>query len=246
MLRSAARLRVRRVQAHALAVVQLVLAREHAGVELRELVVRDHALVEPEAAHVVEVAARREPDALGVPGAAASTGYGASEAPRGVCWHRYTVDAAGAILDELATGWSRFSVDLSPSFSRFLYGRGFDPQIDYDTDQVETMRTALETHPAVMLWSHRSNLDSAVLTVALQENQLPRAHLFAGINMSFGFMGPLLRRSGVIFIRRNVGSDPVDLGPLVGERFRTVASSDHDGSSATVLAPDAAIWVANV
>ncbi len=137
-----------------------------------------------------------------------------------------TVDAAGAILDELATGWSRFSVDLIPSFSRFLYGRGFDPQIDYDTDQVETMRTALETHPAVMLWSHRSNLDSAVLTVALQENQLPRAHLFAGINMSFGFMGPLLRRSGVIFIRRNVGSDPVYkyvlkeyVGYLVAKRF---------------------------
>ncbi len=137
-----------------------------------------------------------------------------------------TVEAAGIILDELATGWSRFSVDLIPSFSRFLYRRGFDPQIDYDAGQVEQMRAALETHPAVMLWSHRSNLDSAVLTVALQENQLPRAHVFAGVNMSFGFMGPLLRRSGVIFIRRNVGSDPVYkyvlkeyVGYLVAKRF---------------------------
>lgn len=137
-----------------------------------------------------------------------------------------TVEAAGIILDELATGWSRFSVDLIPSFSRFLYRRGFDPQIDYDAEQVEQMRAALETHPAVMLWSHRSNLDSAVLTVALQENQLPRAHVFAGVNMSFGFMGPLLRRSGVIFIRRNVGSDPVYkyvlkeyVGYLVAKRF---------------------------
>ncbi|WP_099021730.1 glycerol-3-phosphate 1-O-acyltransferase [Mycolicibacterium palauense] len=137
-----------------------------------------------------------------------------------------TVEAAGEILDELATGWSRFSVDLIPTFSRFIYSRGFDPNIDYDEDQVDAMRRALEAHPAVMLWSHRSNLDSAVLTVALQENRLPRAHLFAGINMSFGFMGPLLRRSGVIFIRRNIGDDALYkyslkeyVGYLVAKRF---------------------------
>lgn len=136
-----------------------------------------------------------------------------------------TVEAAGEILDELATGWSRFSVDLIPNFSKFLYSRGFDPNIDYDPAQVESMRHALETHPAVMLWSHRSNLDSAVLTVALQENRLPRANLFAGINMSFGPMGPLLRRSGVIFIRRKL-DDPLYkyvlrefVGYIVEKRF---------------------------
>jgi glycerol-3-phosphate O-acyltransferase len=120
-----------------------------------------------------------------------------------------SVEEAGKILDEMATGWSRFSVDLIPTLSRLLFSRGFDPNIDYDREQVESMRQALDTHPAVMLFSHRSNLDAAVLTVAMQENRLPRAHVFAGINMSFGFMGPLMRRSGVIFIRRNIGDDPV-------------------------------------
>ncbi len=136
-----------------------------------------------------------------------------------------TVEEAGGILDELATGWSRFSVDLIPTLSKLIYSRGFDPNIDYDHEQVEAMRRALETHPAVMLWSHRSNLDSAVLTVALQENRLPRANLFAGINMSFGFMGPLLRRSGVIFIRRKL-DDPLYkyvlrefVGYIVEKRF---------------------------
>jgi glycerol-3-phosphate O-acyltransferase len=118
-----------------------------------------------------------------------------------------TVEEAGKILDEMATGWSRLSVDLIPTLSRALFSRGFDPHIDYDREQVEAMRRALDNHPAVMLWSHRSNLDSAVLTVALQENRLPRAHVFGGINMAFGFMGPLMRRSGVIFIRRNIGDD---------------------------------------
>jgi glycerol-3-phosphate O-acyltransferase len=118
-----------------------------------------------------------------------------------------TVEEAGKILDEMATGWSRLSVDLIPTLSRMIFSRGFDPNIDYDREQVERMRRALETHPAVMLFSHRSNLDTAVLTVAMQENRLPRAHVFGGINMAFGLMGPLMRRSGVIFIRRNIGDD---------------------------------------
>jgi glycerol-3-phosphate O-acyltransferase len=137
-----------------------------------------------------------------------------------------TVEEAGKILDEMATGWSRLSVDLIPTLSRAMFSRGFDPRIDYDREQVEAMRRGLETHPAVMLWSHRSNLDTAVLTAALQENKLPRAHVFGGINMAFGFMGPLMRRSGVIFIRRNIGADPLYkyslkeyVGYLVEKRF---------------------------
>ncbi|EHI12736.1 glycerol-3-phosphate 1-O-acyltransferase [Mycolicibacterium thermoresistibile] len=137
-----------------------------------------------------------------------------------------TVAAAGNLLDEMATGWSRLAVDLVPMLSRAIYSRGFDPRIDYDRDQVEVMRRGLEAHPAVMLWSHRSNLDSAVLTVALHENRLPPAHLFAGINMSFPPLGSILRRSGVIFIRRNIGDDPLYkyvlkeyIGYIVEKRF---------------------------
>ncbi|MBV8929966.1 MAG: glycerol-3-phosphate 1-O-acyltransferase [Mycobacteriaceae bacterium] len=137
-----------------------------------------------------------------------------------------TLDEAGKMLDEMATGWSRLSVDLIPNLSRAIFSRGFDPNIDYDRDEVERMRGALETHPAVMLWSHRSNLDSAVVTVALHENRLPPAHVFGGINMAFPPMGTLLRRSGVIFIRRNIGDDPVYkyvlreyVGYLVEKRF---------------------------
>ncbi len=119
-----------------------------------------------------------------------------------------SVEKAGKILDEMATGWSRVSVDVSAALNRLLV-RGFDPQFDYDHYQVAAMRAALQAHPAVMLWSHRSNLDSSVLTVALAENGLPKTHVFGGINMAFGLMGPLMRRSGVIFIRRNIGDDPL-------------------------------------
>jgi len=83
----------------------------------------------------------------------------------------------------------------------------------------------LETHPAVLLFSHRSYLDGLIVPVAMRENRLPPVHSFAGINLSFGLMGPLLRRSGTIFIRRKL-DDPLYkyvlkefVGYIVEKRF---------------------------
>ena len=129
------------------------------------------------------------------------------------------------MLDELSTGWSRFSVDLIPSLGRAIFSRGFDPNIDYDRAEVESMRRGLEHHPAVLLFSHRSYLDGVIVPVAMQENRLPPVHTFAGINLSFGFMGPLMRHSGVIFLRRKL-DDPLYkyvlrqfVGYIVEKRF---------------------------
>ncbi len=99
-----------------------------------------------------------------------------------------TVEEAGTMLDELATGWSRVSVDLISVLGRML-SRGFDPEIDYDEYQIAAMRAGLDAHPAVLLFSHRSYIDGAVVPVAMQENRLPPVHVFAGINLSFGSDG---------------------------------------------------------
>lgn len=136
-----------------------------------------------------------------------------------------TVEKAGEMLDELSTGWSRFSVDLIPTLGRAIFSRGFDPNIDYDRTEIEAMRHSLEIHPAVLLFSHRSYLDGVIVPVAMQENRLPPVHTFAGINLSFGFMGPILRHSGVIFLRRKL-DDPLYkyvlrqfVGYIVEKRF---------------------------
>ena len=120
-----------------------------------------------------------------------------------------SIEEAGEILDELAAGWSRRLIDIFPTVGRLIFQRGFDPQIDYDESQVERLRAAMERHPCIFLWSHRSNLDTLVLAAAMQEKGLPPAHLFAGINMAFGPMGALMRRAGVIFIRRSTSDDPL-------------------------------------
>ena len=120
-----------------------------------------------------------------------------------------TLAEASRILDELAAGWSRRFIDIMPTLGRLIYRRGYDPQIDYDDSQVERLRAAMQRHPCLLLWSHRSYLDELVLAVAMQDNGIPPAHVFAGINMAFGPMGPILRRTGVIFIRRSIGDDPL-------------------------------------
>jgi glycerol-3-phosphate O-acyltransferase len=136
-----------------------------------------------------------------------------------------TVEEAGAMLDELATGWSQASVDVISVLGRLL-SRGFDPEFDYDEYQVAAMRARLESHPAVLLFSHRSYIDGAVVPVAMQDNRLPPVHMFGGINLSFGVMGPLMRRSGTIFIRRNIGDNALYkyvlkeyVGYIVEKRF---------------------------
>lgn len=136
-----------------------------------------------------------------------------------------TVEEAGKMLDELATGWSQVSVDLVSVLGKML-SRGFDQELDYDEYQVAAVRAALESHPAVMLFSHRSYIDGAVVPVAMQDNRLPPVHMFGGINLSFGVMGPLMRRSGTIFIRRNIGDNPLYkyvlkeyVGYIVEKRF---------------------------
>ncbi|HEU5387729.1 MAG TPA: glycerol-3-phosphate 1-O-acyltransferase [Streptosporangiaceae bacterium] len=120
-----------------------------------------------------------------------------------------SLEEAGEILDELAAGWSRRLIDIMPTVGRLIFQRGFDSQIDYDKAQVERLRAAMERHPGILLWSHRSNLDTLVLAAALQEQGIPPAHLFAGINMAFGPMGAIMRRAGVIFIRRSTSDDPL-------------------------------------
>jgi len=127
---------------------------------------------------------------------------GADEAPPSLA-------EAGHILDELVAGWSRRLIDVMPVIGRLIFQRGFDPQIDYDDSQVERLRAAMARQPGILLWSHRSNLDTLVLAAALQEKGLPPAHLFAGVNMAFGPMGAIMRRAGVIFIRRSTADDPL-------------------------------------
>lgn len=129
-------------------------------------------------------------------------------------------------LQELRTAHSPFAIDVMMQIARGLFSRGYGAQIDYDQAQIERTRQALERAPGIILPSHKSNLDSAVTSVAFADNHLATPTTFGGINMAFWPMGTIARKAGRVFIRRDIKNNPVYkfvlreyLGYLAEKRF---------------------------
>ena len=114
---------------------------------------------------------------------------------------RVRAEAEG-YLKEIAATHSPYVIDLIANAIHTLYRQGYN-QIDYSDDEVKMVATLGTEHPIVFLPSHRSNLDRLSLQFMLWENDLPPNHTAGGINLDFFPVGPLLRRTGVFFIRRS-------------------------------------------
>ena len=105
-------------------------------------------------------------------------------------------------LKEIAATHSPYVIDLIANAIHSLYRQGYGA-IRYDDQEVRAVAELGSENPIVFLPSHRSNLDRLSLQFMLWENDLPPNHTAGGINMNFFPIGPLLRRTGVFFIRRS-------------------------------------------
>ena len=105
-------------------------------------------------------------------------------------------------LREIAATHSPYVIDLIANAIHTLYRQGYG-DIKYSTEEVGRIAALGAEHPLVFLPSHRSNLDRLSLQFMLWENDLPPNHTAGGINLDFFPIGPLLRRTGVFFIRRS-------------------------------------------
>lgn len=81
-------------------------------------------------------------------------------------------------------------------------------EVEVDEAALLALRELAERGPIVFLPAHRSYLDSLVLADVLREAGFARPWRFAGANLAFWPLGPIGRRSGMIFIRREFGNDP--------------------------------------
>ena len=109
---------------------------------------------------------------------------------------------AARYLDEIAATHSPYVIDLVANAIHTLYRQGYG-EIKYRPDQVAAIAEVGQKNPVVFLPSHRSNLDRLSLQFLLWENDLPPNHTPGGINLDFFPVGPLMRRTGVFFIRRS-------------------------------------------
>jgi len=104
-------------------------------------------------------------------------------------------------VKEIAANHSPYVIDLVTGSFHWLITKAY-VDILYDDEELRALYTMSQTHPLVFLPSHKSNFDHLLLRYVLYENGLPPNHTAGGINMNFFPIGPLLRRSGVFFIRR--------------------------------------------
>jgi glycerol-3-phosphate O-acyltransferase len=112
-------------------------------------------------------------------------------------------------LREIAATHSPYVIDLGARLIKRLYTQGYGESLQYDREKLDGIYRLAQRHPVVFLPTHKSNLDHLVLQYALHENGLPPNHTAGGINMNFFPVGPLVRRSGVFFIRRSFKNNPI-------------------------------------
>jgi len=130
---------------------------------------------------------------------------------------------AAAHLKEMVASHSQLAIDAWEQFGRWL-SRAYT--VEVDSVAVERLRRLSTRMPLVFLPSHRSYLDPLVLRSALHRHGFAPNHVLGGLNVGFWPIGPVARRSGVVFIRRSVREDPVYklvlreyIGYLVRKRF---------------------------
>jgi glycerol-3-phosphate O-acyltransferase len=113
---------------------------------------------------------------------------------------------AQSYLHEMVASHSRLAIDAWEQFGRWL-SRAYS--VEVDEGAVEEIRRLSERYALAFLPSHRSYLDPLVLRTALHRRGFAPNHVLGGLNVGFWPVGPVARRSGVVFIRRSIREDPV-------------------------------------
>jgi glycerol-3-phosphate O-acyltransferase len=117
-------------------------------------------------------------------------------------------ERAEQYLREIAATHSPYVIDLIANGIHKLYSQGYGA-IKYSEGDVKRLAALGSGNPLVFLPSHRSNLDRLSLQYMLWENDFPPNHTAGGINLDFFPVGPLIRRTGVFFIRRSFKDNPL-------------------------------------
>jgi glycerol-3-phosphate O-acyltransferase len=130
---------------------------------------------------------------------------------------------ARAALAEMVAVQSPAALEAVDRLGRFAL-RAYDIEVEHDA--LDGLKALNRNHALVFLPSHKSYLDPFILRGALGRAGLPCNHILGGVNVSFWPMGPVLRRSGIVFIRRTIKDDAVYklalrsyLGYLVERRY---------------------------
>jgi glycerol-3-phosphate O-acyltransferase len=133
---------------------------------------------------------------------------------------------AAEYMKELIAVPSSLFIDLRARFDSWVMRLSYDGNVVFRGEDLERVQNIVQNNPSMLLFTHKTYVDSIALTATLFENDFRMLHIFAGINMSFAGLGLLMRRSGGIFIRRKFQDKPLYkvvlrhyIGYLMEKRF---------------------------
>jgi len=115
--------------------------------------------------------------------------------------YRARQDAVG-FFEEIAAKYRPGFVALCAHLIQWLSTTIFEG-IRMDRERFETIRRMSLNGPVVFVPCHRSHIDSLVMLYVMTRNRISPPHFFAGKNLSFWPLGPILRMSGAFFVRRS-------------------------------------------
>ena len=104
-------------------------------------------------------------------------------------------------FDEIAAKYRPAIVVMAVRIVHWLSTTFFEG-ISVDIKRFKNIKTMALKGPVIFIPCHRSHIDSLVMLATTYTNHLSPPHIFAGKNLSFWPMGPLLRMIGVFFVRR--------------------------------------------
>jgi len=106
----------------------------------------------------------------------------------------------------IASNMSYSVIQLFDRLLRFLWTRMYE---GVDISGLEPMREYAEQHTLIYVPCHRSHVDYLLLSYLLYQNGLTIPHIAAGDNLNLPLVGPLLRRGGAFFMRRQFRNDSI-------------------------------------
>ena len=112
---------------------------------------------------------------------------------------------ANAALREMVASQSRLAIDVWDEFTNWM-SRAYT--LDVDDRNLDRVRGLGRDHALIFLPSHHSYLDPMVLRHALAGHGFPPNHTLGGVNTAVWPIGPIARRSGLIFIPRTMRDKP--------------------------------------
>ncbi|MDL2269748.1 1-acyl-sn-glycerol-3-phosphate acyltransferase [Desulfosarcina sp. OttesenSCG-928-G17] len=105
-------------------------------------------------------------------------------------------------LDEISAKYSPSAINLMHRFTKRMLNLIFE-SVTVRTPAISEIKRAARKGPIIFMPAHKSHMDSVLLSSTLYEHHMPCPHIFAGKNLGFWPMGPILRRMGAFLVRRS-------------------------------------------